>query len=293
MKKTKIDHEEILQKEIQNLAEAIDFPQSIEDCSTALKRAKKDVKDIIDRSFATRESERDEQIAKLEAEIETQTGCTSNKDNKAKLTILRNLKKAEAIKKLFQKLQTLRQTRQRSGITRLEVPLDPNDDPKTCQHWKVIDVPTEILSLLQQRNQKHFGQAHGTPFTIPPLSDDLGFTSMTPSGSLILKGQYDVAHLDASLQVLINHLHDTTRASDAIIKPSIDYNSFTDKLKAWRESTTTSPSGLHLGHYKALLAQHEYSDLPDKDPRREQIEQQREDILSLHLNLINYALERG
>jgi hypothetical protein len=44
---------------------------------------------------------------------------------------------------------------------------------------EVIDVPTDILNQLQQRNQKHFGQAKGTPFTIPPLSDDLGFTSMT------------------------------------------------------------------------------------------------------------------
>jgi hypothetical protein len=50
---------------------------------------------------------------------------------------------------------------------------------------------------------------------------------------------------------------------------------------------------MHLGHYKALLARHEFSDLSDKDPRRAQLDQQQADILSVHLNMINYALERG
>jgi hypothetical protein len=89
---------------------------------------------------------------------------------------------------MFQKLQSLRSTRQRGGITRLEVPENPDDDPKTCVHWKVIDVPSEILHHLIQRNRKHFGQAQGTPFPVPPLSNNLEFTSMTPSGALILNG---------------------------------------------------------------------------------------------------------
>ena len=292
MKKTQIDHAQIIQREITELHDNVELPHSIEDCSTALKRAKMKVTEIIERSYATRESERDEQIARLEAEIEATKG-KPNKATRAKLIILRNLKKAEAIKKLFQKLQTLRQTRQRGGITRLEVPLNPQDDPKTCIHWKVIDIPTDILTQLQKQNQKHFGQAQGTPFTIPPLSDDLGFTSMTPSGKLILDGQYNVAHLDASVQLLVKHLRSNKRAEETTIQPSIGYEDFVNKIKTWRESTSTSPSGQHLGHYKALLARHEYSDLPEKDPRRARLDQQREEILSVHWKMINYALERG
>jgi hypothetical protein len=212
---------------------------------------------------------------------------------KEKLIILRNLKKAEAIKKLFQKLQNLRSTRQRGGITRLEVPDNPDDDPKTCVHWKVIDVPTEILQQLLQRNRKHFGQAQGTPFTVPPLSEELGFTSMTPNGTLILNGQYDAAHLDNAVQLLIRHLHSKERSSSETARSSINYEDFIGKLKTWRESTSTSPSGLHLGHYKALLARHEFSDLPDRDPRRAELDHQRNDILMLHFQMINYGLERG
>jgi hypothetical protein len=34
--------------------------------------------------------------------------------------------------------------------------------PESATTGKVIDVPTEILHSLQQRNRKHFGQAKGT-----------------------------------------------------------------------------------------------------------------------------------
>jgi hypothetical protein len=294
MKKTGIEHTDILQAKIHGLSqEQLAIPASMENCSNALKRAKRRVTEIINTSYATRESERDDQIAKLETELAAPRHGTLTKEIKKKLTIFRNLKKAEAIKKLFRKLLILRQTRQHGGITRLEVPSNPNDNPKTCTHLKVINVPTEILQHLQVRNQKHFGQAQGTPFTFPPLSNDLGFTSITEKGTMILNGQYDTDHLDAAVQLLIHHLQANASADIMPLKPSISYDAFTNKLRTWRESTSTSPSGLHLGHYKALLARHKISDLPDRDPCCAELDQKREDILSVHLKLINYALERG
>jgi hypothetical protein len=43
--------------------------------------------------------------------------------------------------------------------------------------------------------------------------------------------------------------------------PTITEHEYIGKLQLWKESTLTSPSGLHLGHYKALIARHEYSDI--------------------------------
>jgi hypothetical protein len=63
MKRTNIDHTEILRKELQELEDTIKIPHSIQECSAALRYAKTQVKEIINRSFATRDSERDEQIA--------------------------------------------------------------------------------------------------------------------------------------------------------------------------------------------------------------------------------------
>ena len=147
----------------------------------------------------------------------------------------------------------------------------------------MIDVPTEILHHLHQRNRRHFGQAYGTPFTIPPLADNLGFTSYTPEGNMILTGHYDASHLEESVLSIIQHLQKTKIAQNNPIKPTITETSYLGKIKSWRESTSTSPSGLHLGHYKVMTARHEFSDLSDRD----------NDIIKLHLQLLNYALERG
>ena len=80
--------------------------------------------------------------------------------------------------------------------TRLEIPKHPADDPKYCTEWQVIDVPSEIVQHLQQRNQKGFGQAHGTPFTVPPLSTALQFTGEGPGTNDILTGAWDFQGLE-------------------------------------------------------------------------------------------------
>ena len=81
--------------------------------------------------------------------------------------------------------------------------------------------------------------------------------------------------------------------------PTITDDEFVGKLKVWTESTTTSPSGLHLEHFKALIASHKFSSEPPDDEtaeesaKREELNQMQRDLRGLHLSLINYALERG
>jgi hypothetical protein len=191
--------------------------------------------------------------------------------NKKKARILRNLKKAEDMKQMFQKLQILCQVRANSGITRIEIPVDPHDDPKKCTEWQVIDVPTQILHHLQSRNRQHFGQAQNTPFTQEPLLTELGFTGHTDAGNSILQGHYDASKLEKPVQLLIAHLQQhNLNAEDTQVplQSTITEEAYIAKLKRWSESTSTSPSGLHLGHYKALIAVTEYSDMPSDDKRR-------------------------
>jgi hypothetical protein len=132
-----------------------------------LREAKCEVKEIVQESFQRRDRERRKRIETLEA--------TNIKTDADEAKRLRKLQKGEAIKNLFDKLRRLRITREKTGVNRLEIPTNPDDDPYQCEDWQQIDVPTEILAQLRQRNRRHFGQAHGTPFTVPPLSEDLGF----------------------------------------------------------------------------------------------------------------------
>lgn len=82
--------------------------------------------------------------------------------------------------------------------------------------------------------------------------------------------------------------------------PTMSDQEFCNKLSVWSERTTTSPSGMHLGHYKVLIARHTFStDLPDDEltpkfkAQSDELDQQHVESQTLHLYLLNYALERG
>jgi hypothetical protein len=59
-------------------------------------------------------------------------------------------------------------------------------------------------------------------------------------------------------------------------------------VKVWRESTSTSPSGRHLGHYKALVA---CIDRSLDDGKRKQYKTYQEAISECYIGLINYAIK--
>jgi hypothetical protein len=112
---------------------------------------------------------------------------------------------------------------------------------------------------LRERNRKHFGKAAGTPFTVPLLNKDLRFDGQGEATEDILTGEYLYKGHDPYVNLLLERIHLTAQVHRHPMQPTITEKEFTGKLKAWRETTTTSPSGLHLGHYKALICRHAYS----------------------------------
>ena len=294
--KTGIDHHHTLDSELQSLPASNDIshnlPQTIEECSRSLRQAKQLVKEIVTESTERRDAELQQRIQSLETSAHLHDRDTAS--------ALRKLKKAESLKLLFRKLRYARAPNKRQGVTSIEIPLHPMTNPKHCTEWRQIDVPSEVLEHIQQRNREHFGQAHGTPFTIPPLSEHLGFTGYSKYGQQMLNGTYDVTELDNNVQLLIQHLEHIHEMELDETRPSVSAEEFRGKLKVWSESTSTSPSGMHLGHYKALIAKHSYSsERPDDEltpeycMHRDELNSKQTNLFELHLTLINYALERG
>jgi hypothetical protein len=150
---------------------------------------------------------------------------------------------------------------------------------------------------LQQRNRLHFGQAKGSPFTVPPLVNQLGFCGDGSSSEDILNGEYDVRGLNEHTALLIQHLKQSAEMAALETYPTISEQEYIGKLKVWKESTSTSPSGLHLGHYKALIARHDYSDVDESDPEavanKDEWNHMQASLLRLHVQLLNYDLECG
>jgi hypothetical protein len=204
------------------------------------------------------------------------------------------LQRAEEIKAMMAKILTARKRGQQKGVTLIEIPVHPKSDPKTCTEWKVLDVPSEMVEHLQRRNRAHFGQAHGTPFTIPPLSTDLGFCGDSQGTEDILCGRYDDPPFPESIRLLIQQLKQVDEVAQNPTYPTISEATLIGKLKVWNKNMTTSPSGLHLGHYKALIARHKYSEDEDDDSeKRDEWNHMQQELLTIHVTLLNYALERG
>ncbi|KAI2493806.1 hypothetical protein MHU86_20729 [Fragilaria crotonensis] len=236
-------------------------------------------------------SEREERIKALDSPF-------TSKNDKKTAQRLRHLQKAEALKNLSRKLRVLRATHAHQGVTRIEIPLYPTQDPKSCCEWQTIDVPTEVLRHLQQRNQLHFRQAAGTPFTIPPLSDDLGFCGNGEDAEKILDGTYDTTAYAPNVAILIRHLKQTAEIASMDAYPTISEEDYVAKLKVWKESTSTSPSGVHLGHYKTLIARHKHTESSEDEDdeiaaKRVEWNFMQGKLLTLHAHMLNYALERG
>jgi exonuclease III len=290
--KTGWDNTEVISYDMEQLDEPFEVPVTIQSCSVAMRQIDVEIKELVATSMERRDDELKRKLQELENSLHTADHKTANE--------IRKLKKAEDIKNLFRKLGQVRKTQDRRGVTRIEIPKLEDDNPKTCTEWVQIDVPTEVLHHLQQRNRKHFGQAFGTPFTIAPLATDLGFGGGTAQGQQILDGTYDALSLADSVQRLISHMKKVDEIHNDPICPTLTAEEYEGKIRVWTESTTTSPSGLHLGHLKSLIAKHSYStdatdDELDEDfqRQRDELDFQQRELFNLHLTLLNYALQRG
>jgi hypothetical protein len=144
------------------------------------------------------------------------------------------------------------------GITKILVP--NNNDP-TGLSSLTIHNPVEVESQLIQRNIKHFGQAQGSPFTNENLTQHLGYDGVTQTANTIITGgNIDTItnNIDGPEAQILNALNDGN--NDPIINTDITLNEYMSGFRNWKERTSTSPSGRHLGHYKALLR----AEAPDK-----------------------------
>jgi hypothetical protein len=71
------------------------------------------------------------------------------------------------------------------------------------------------------------------------------------------------------------------------ISHTLSLEEWKGKIKSWSESTTTSPSGFHLGHSKVLLAEHNIA--LDSEAGL-LLESQRDQLIQWQVQLINTAL---
>jgi hypothetical protein len=174
-------------------------------------------------------------------------------DDVKRAKIVKRIMRAEAQASMYRVLRKYLKPESQS-ITYVEIPENPQEDPKVATKWKKIFDKTELERILHERNRIHFSQAatDGTPFTVDPLADLLHFRADTEFSEQFRAGKIDLNDLDLDddvyslLDELLPKQDDPTKISEDIpIKEVIS------GFKKWNENTTTG--GRHLGHYKCWI----------------------------------------
>ena len=103
---------------------------------------------------------------------------------------------------------------------------------------------------------------------------------------MILEGDYSNLDIDDLTCLLLKHLKQKAPLDILpVIIPEVDV---AKKFSVWPEKTSTSPSGRHLGHYRALLPREMRKNL-----KAEEMEACRQRLESIHSRMINLALKNG
>jgi hypothetical protein len=142
--------------------------------------------------------------------------------------------------------------------------------------------------LIRLRNQRHFGQAEtdGTPFTTEAMKHKFNWNASTEEAELVLEGEYNDDDISEISRLMLDNM---TRVMEVDKMPRfVMTKEFTGKFRAWRETTSTSPSGRHLGHYKVLVAT---IDKSLTKLERKTLQTIQDDLICCYIGLINYSIK--
>ena len=184
-------------------------------------------------------------------DLQTQAQEADLAGDQTRAKMLRRLHQAETTHKAFLKLRRFLKPKNHGGVSKLELPVNQPDGTITTE---ITEDPKAIEEACLARNQQHFGQAQGSPFTIPPLSL-IESSACGPITDAILEGRFedlpfDTKTLPEAQQIILEELQQCCPT----MPDTIPFDDFKRKFMIWREDTSTSPSGMYLSLYKALIS---------------------------------------
>jgi hypothetical protein len=152
---------------------------------------------------------------------------------------------AEETKVMWRQLRTLNPT-PLSGLTMAGDPRDcyfSTQHCKDCHSWSAFNGP-HIRQAFICRNRLHFGQVYVTFPTIPPFTDAFDWTASKTAADDFLQGTLPFAdeELDETANLFLHQFRVSTALNS--VSSEVTASEWVGKMKVWRETTTTSPSGI-------------------------------------------------
>jgi hypothetical protein len=127
--------------------------------------------------------------------------------------------------------------------------LVPEDNSNPTKHIQIQNI-SQLDSSLLQRNIEHFQQADGTPFTTPLLTDYNRENGCNDNSDAVIQGTVRRQNLPKFVTLLLQHFNKQHKEP---LNLHFTFDDMCHGFMKWRERTTTSPSGKHLGIYRSFI----------------------------------------
>jgi hypothetical protein len=252
--------------------------------SLSIQTVKKELK-IAQREL--REIEQKAEELRIEHLKERLTEAELNGGDQKVQRCIKIILRAQRQKQYFQRLKRIFKPTTSGGLSYILVPKDfsANEypyDPKEVKKWETIHDPAELETFIQKRNIQHFGQAQGSPFTIPPLNK-LKWQANSIEAKEIIEGSIPTSFLTENpyTNKVLRYIAQREKLPeiDTYILPEQVSKGF----RKWRETTSTSPSGCHLGLRR--IATYSSEDTETEESRKK--------VLKAQTDIINIPIQRG
>ena len=192
-------------------------------------------------------------------------------ESRRKAKILRKTIAGETIRSVFQNIRHVVRPTESSTLSKLMIPATPvSTDPSTLKSayqtihstpndqilWETVVDQESIERQILRYNRESFRAASESPCGHGVIHDALTFTSLSPASEQLLAGNIPTewgTDRNNYLREFLASFAIPDKARNNDIPTSISETDILHGFKGWKESTSTSPSGRHLGHYKAII----------------------------------------
>ena len=167
--------------------------------------------------------------------LEERANAEAIAHNRDATKILKRIINAEASSRSF---NTLRRVLGKTKTGALSSIMVPGDEPDT---WDRIYDQNQITDTIIERNQTHFGQAKGTPFTVSPLENWVGYHGTSKSADAVLRGELppdELKQCTEGAQAVLEALQQEIATPNSV-DTRITVDDLQSGFKAWRETTST------------------------------------------------------
>jgi hypothetical protein len=145
-------------------------------------------------------------------------------------------------------------------------PYPVGPDPKTWNcSWETVTDPKKLALHVCAANNRQYHQAHSSPFCSSPLLDYFGYRADMQGADNMVSGHSPpediMQDLPLETQNICSTLASVSQQRSEAHPNDITVEAFKSLYTALDERTLSSPSGRHLGHYKAATQSEKLSTL--------------------------------